>query len=50
MAGYASTDTTPAPTSAAAFEGSMTPSRGVHVLWLILVIPLLARMLARRRR
>ncbi len=24
--------------------------RGVHVLWLILVIPLLARMLARRRR
>jgi hypothetical protein len=25
-------------------------TRGVHVLWLILVIPLVARMLARRRR
>jgi hypothetical protein len=27
-----------------------TGARGVHVLWLILVIPLVVRMLARRRR
>jgi Domain of unknown function (DUF1707) len=35
---------------AAAFLDTGPGTRGVHVLWLILVIPLVARMLARRRR
>jgi Domain of unknown function (DUF1707) len=35
---------------AAAFLNAGTGTRGSHVLWLIVVIPLLARMLARRRR
>jgi hypothetical protein len=35
---------------AAALVDTGSGARGVHVLWLILVIPLVARMLARRRR
>lgn len=35
---------------AAAFLNTGTGSRGVHVLWLIILVPLVARMLARRRR
>ena len=35
---------------AAAFVDTGTGMRGIHVLWLILLVPLVARMLARRRR